>query len=183
MKLKAPVLVVAIALCFALSDGMAQNKYIGTKMCGACHKQAKTGEAFTIWSKSAHAKAFKELQSEKANEIAKAKGLKVSAAEAKECLACHVTGGGKAENVDKTFSMEEGVTCEACHGAASGYKTLHSKPENKEKAIKAGLMQGDASSEKLCVTCHNEKSPTFKGFKLEEYWKKIAHHLPEKSAK
>jgi hypothetical protein len=91
-----------------------------------------------------------------------------------------VTGGGTAKNVDKTFNMEEGVTCEACHGAASGYKTIHSKPENKDKAIAAGLLPGDATSDKLCVTCHNEKSPTFKGFKLEEYWKKIAHQLPKK---
>jgi len=181
MKIRIPVL--AFVLCFAVSGVLAQNKYIGTKMCGACHKQAKTGEAYTIWAKSPHANAFKTLQSEKANEIAKAKGLKVPAAEAAECLECHVTGGGTAENVDKTFKMEEGVTCEACHGAASGYKTLHSKPENKEKAVKAGLIRGDASKEELCVTCHNEKSPTFKGFKMEEYWKKIAHQLPTKEKK
>lgn len=180
MKHRIPVL--ALALCFVASGALAQNKYIGTKMCGACHKQAKTGEAYTIWSKSAHASAFKVLQSDKAKEIAKTKGLKVAPSEAEECLACHVTGGGTAKNVDKSFSIEEGVTCEACHGAASGYKTLHSNPANKEKAVKAGLMLGDASNAKLCETCHNEKSPTFKGFKMEEYWKKIAHHLPEKKA-
>ena len=170
---------VLCAMALLSSLAMAQNKYIGTKMCGACHKQAKTGEAYTIWSKSPHASAFKTLQSDEANKIAKEKGLKVPAAEAPECLECHVTGGGKAKNVDKTFNMEEGVTCEACHGPASGYKTLHSKPENKEKAIAAGLKQGDASDPKPCKECHNEKSPTFKGFKMDEYWKKIAHKLPE----
>lgn len=181
MKLTLPML--TLVLCFAISGALAQEKYIGTKMCGACHKQAKAAEAYTIWSKSAHAEAFKTLQTEKANEIAKSKGLKVPAAEAPECLECHVTGGGTAKNVDKTFSIEEGVTCEACHGAASGYKTMHSKPENKDKAVKAGLVEGDASDPKLCVQCHNEKSPTFKGFKMEEYWKKIAHQLPKKSEK
>jgi len=171
--------VALFAVLFLSGVAIGQNKYIGTKMCGACHKQAKTGEAYTIWAKSAHANAYKTLQGEEANKIAKEKGLKVAAAEAPECLQCHVTGGGKATNVDKTFKMDEGVTCEACHGAASGFKTLHSKPENKEKAIAAGLIVGDASNPKPCQECHNDKSPTFKGFKMDEYWKKIAHKLPE----
>ena len=35
-------------------------------------------------------------------------------------------------------------------------------------------------SKETCLTCHNEKSPTFKGFNYEEYWAKIAHPTPEK---
>ncbi len=162
------------------ASAMAQNKYVGTKMCGACHKQEKTGAVYTVWEKSAHAKAYKTLLSEEANKIAKEKGLKKSAAESPECLKCHVTGGGAATNVDKTFSKEEGVTCEACHGAASGYKTIHNKPENKAKAKAAGLVEGNKEDSKPCETCHNPESPTYKKFVMAEMWPKIAHGLPKK---
>lgn len=173
----------AVALALACSMSFAQAKYTGVKMCGACHKQEKTGQTYTKWEKSAHAGAYKTLLTEKANTIAKEKGLKTTAAEAPECLECHVTGGGTAKNVDKTFAKEEGVTCEACHGPASGYRTLHSKPENKEKAVAAGLNEGKKEDATLCKKCHNEKSPTFKGFDMKEYWAKIEHGLPAKATK
>jgi hypothetical protein len=173
----------AVALSFACGLSLAQAKYTGVKMCGACHKQEKTGATYTKWEKSPHAGAYKTLLSEKSIAIGKEKGLKTPPAESPECLACHVTGGGTATNVDKTFAKEEGVTCEACHGAASGYKTLHSKPENKAKAVEAGLIAGSKEDEAACKKCHNEKSPTFKGFTMKEYWAKIEHALPAKTTK
>jgi hypothetical protein len=173
----------AVALAFACTVSLAQAKFTGVKMCGACHKQEKTGATYTKWEKSAHAGAYKTLLTEKANAIAKEKGLKKPAAESVECLECHVTGGGAATNVEKTFLKEEGVTCEACHGAASGYKTIHSKPENKEKSVAAGLGKGNKEDAAACKKCHNEKSPTFKGFTMAESWAKIAHNLPAKSTK
>ena len=160
--------------------GLAQSKYSGVKMCAACHKAEKTGAAFVVWEKSAHAKAFQTLKSKEADEIAKKKGLKTAAAESPECLKCHVTGGGTATNVEAGFKKEEGVTCEGCHGAASGYKMIHSKPENKEKAKAAGLVVTSKTDPKPCEKCHNSESPTFKGFKMAEMWGKIAHPLPKK---
>jgi hypothetical protein len=166
---------------FALAmSGFAQNKYVGVKLCGSCHKSEKTGAVYTVWEKTKHAKAFETLKSKEAEEIAKKKGLTKPAAESPECLKCHVTGGGSATNVESTFKKEDGVTCEACHGAASGYKMIHNKPENKEKAVAAGLNLGDKKDSKFCEKCHNADSPTFKGFKIDEYWKQIAHGLPEK---
>lgn len=67
----------------------AQNKYVGTKMCKACHNTEKMGKQFDVWSKTKHAEAYKILASDKANEIAKAKGISKPAAEAPECLECH----------------------------------------------------------------------------------------------
>jgi len=183
MRLLATAASVLLCSLFVTTAGVSQNKYIGTKMCSACHKQKKAGETYKVWQKSAHANAYKTLQTEEADKIAEEKGLKKSAAESPECLKCHVTGGGTAENVDKSFKISEGVTCEACHGAGSGYKTLHSKPENKEKAIEKGLVVGDEKDEKRCITCHNEESPTFKKFDMAEMWKKIEHKLPEKKEK
>ena len=173
------LIIVAIAFLYVTDTIAAENKFVGTKTCAMCHKAKDKGEAFVIWQKSVHANAYKTLESEASKKIAKEKGLSKPPAESPECLKCHVTGGGVAKNVDKTFDMKEGVTCEACHGAGSGYKTLHSKAENKAKAVAAGMIADDAA-EKTCVTCHNQESPTFKGFKFAEFWAKIEHKLPKK---
>ena len=179
MRIAITVVAVLVAFMFVSDAVAADNKYVGTKTCAMCHKAKDKGEAFTIWQKSAHAGAYKTLASEQSAKIAKEKGLTKPASESPECLKCHVTGGGVATNVDKTFDMKEGVTCEACHGAASGFKTTHAKKENTAKAVEAGLITGDAAK-KTCETCHNKQSPTFKGFKYDEYWAKIAHMLPKK---
>jgi len=170
-----PILVVSFTT-------QADNKYVGAKKCMACHKSEKLGGvAYTIWEKSAHAKAFKTLQSEEAQKIAKEKGLKAPAHESPECLKCHVAGGGTAKNVEATFKKEEGVTCEACHNAASGYLSIHNKKTDADKAkAKAGGLVKLAKNEKSCTTCHNSESPSFKGFKFEEMWPKMEHSLPTK---
>jgi len=167
-----------IALLFAAGVAAAQNKYVGAKTCGMCHKAKDKGEAYTIWEKGPHAKAFATLKTKEADEIAKKKGLTKPAADSPECLKCHVTGGGAATNVEAGFKKEEGVTCEACHGAASAYKTIHSK--DKEKAKAAGFIHGDKTDAKPCQVCHNAESPSFKGFKIDEMWAKIEHKLPKK---
>jgi hypothetical protein len=172
------ILVIVLAIAVLTGTTMAENKFVGTKSCAMCHKAKDKGEAFTIWQKSAHANAYKTLESDLAKKVAKEKGITKPATEAPECLACHVTGGGAAKNVEATFSAQEGVTCEACHGAASGFKMIHTKAENKAKAVEAGLITGDKA--KKCETCHNSKSPTFKGFKMAEMWAKIEHSLPKK---
>lgn len=177
MKKYPAVIALLVALAFLSSAALAQNKYVGAKFCGSCHKQEKTGAVYVVWEKSVHAKAFATLKTKEAEEIAKKKGLTKAAAESPECLKCHVTGGGTATNVETTFKKEEGVTCEACHGAASGYKMVHNKPENKAKAKAAGLIEGSKTDPKPCQTCHNADSPTFKGFTMDEYWAKIAHGL------
>lgn len=157
---------------------LAQNKYVGAKACSMCHKGGKGGTAYTVWEKTAHANAYKTLLGDEAKKVAKQKGLKVAPSEAPECLKCHVTGGGTAENVDKTFKKEEGVGCEACHGAGSAYKMVH-MTGNVEKAKAAGMII-PAKDEKLCITCHNEESPTNKAFKFAEMWAKIEHGKPAK---
>jgi hypothetical protein len=178
MRKVSVVLVIVLAVAVLAGTSLAENKYVGTKSCSMCHKAKDKGEAFVIWQKSAHANAFKTLESDAAKKVAKDKGIAKPPAEAPECLACHVTGGGTAKNVEPTFSMQEGVTCEACHGPASSFKMVHTKAENKAKAVEAGLITGNAA--KKCETCHNAKSPTFKGFKMAEMWAKIQHPMPKK---
>ena len=171
-------LLVIVTLVVTAST-VAQNKYIGTKMCGMCHKTDKQGKQLDIWQKSNHAGAVKTLASAKAAEIAKEKGLTKPAAESAECLSCHAPEHD-AKNVEKTFNAKEGVQCETCHGAGSAYKTITVMKDH-AKSVAAGMTEfkDDAAIEAKCKTCHNEKSPTFKVFKFEEYWNKIKHPVPK----
>jgi hypothetical protein len=153
-------------------SAQSQNKYIGVKMCSMCHKADKTGNQFAVWSKSAHAQAYKTLTGPKAAEIAKAKNIK-NASEAAECLECH---GAVDAKLVGTYDVKDGVQCEMCHGAGSAYKAMATM-KDKAKAIAAGMREfkDAAAIEKFCKTCHNEKSPTHKAFKFEESWAKIKH--------
>ena len=152
-------------------------KYVGVDACKGCHKTKKSGDQFGIWSAGPHKKAFDTLASEESAAIAKKMGLKTSAQGAPECLICHATAFGvKPDLVAKEpLSMENGVSCEGCHGAGSLYKKL-SIMKDREKAVAAGLVEIDAAS---CTGCHNEKSPTFKGFEFETWVKKINHPTPK----
>ena len=100
----------------------------------------------TSWSTTKHANAFSSLAP--------------ADQEKPDCVQCHVTGGKK---------ELPGVQCEACHGPGSDYKTI-SVMKSKEKAVAAGLV---IPTEKVCVQCHNKKSPTFKSFNFAEASKKV----------
>jgi len=174
------LLILLFAFAFTIN---AQNKYVGAKRCGMCHKKASQGEQLKIWEGSAHAKAFKTLQTKEADKIAADKGLKTKAAESPECLKCHVTGYGEdASLFESKFSMEDGVQCETCHGPGSKYKSMKTMKDH-AKAVAAGLTEykNDAAIEKKCKTCHNSESPTFdekKGFDFKTMWSKIKHPIP-----
>lgn len=158
-----------------------QHSYVGVKACGMCHKSEKQGEQLKIWEGSLHSKAYETLKSEQAAAIAKEKGLESPAYESAECLKCHVTEFGvKADLLEAKYVSNMGVQCESCHGAGSDYKKM-SIMKDPKAAIENGLNAlsvEDGSAKKLCVTCHNEESPTFKEFKFAEMWPKIAHPIP-----
>ncbi|MCF8262255.1 MAG: cytochrome c family protein [Melioribacteraceae bacterium] len=171
--------IVAIALIFAVTTN-AQDKfeYVGVKTCGMCHKKADDGEQLKIWEASAHANAYKTLQTEEADKIAAEKGFKTKAAETADCLKCHVSGHGvDAKLIGKKFKMEDGVQCETCHGPGSEYKSKKVM-ENREEAVKNGMLVFEDVDKELCQTCHNEESPTFVKFDYKEMWAKIAHPIP-----
>jgi len=170
----------SVVLIFS-STVSAQNKFVGVKTCSMCHKSEKQGKQFDIWKNSEHSKAFQTLTTNKADEIAKAKGLKNPAAESPECLECHVIGFGVDEKLlDKNFNYKDGVQCETCHGAGSAYKII-SVMKDKKKSIDAGLREfkDTAAIEEFCKTCHNKRSPAYKEFKFKESWDKIKHYVPK----
>ena len=170
-----------IFIAFSLTMN-AQNQFIGTKSCGMCHKKADQGEQLKIWEESAHANAYKTLQTEAADKIAAEKGFKTKAVETKECLVCHATAyNAEASLIGKNFKVEDGVQCETCHGAGSEYKSKKTM-EDHAKSVAAGMTEykDEAAIEAQCITCHNSESPTFKAFDFKVQWEKIAHPVPTK---
>ena len=162
------IFMVALFLVLGCSSTNAQRKYVGAKMCGACHKGEKNKNVFEKWTASAHSKAFETLKTPKAMEVAKKKGI-AKPTEDPGCLSCHATNGGNGAGVKK----EEGVTCEACHGAGSEYMAKNVM-QNRELALKKGMILGSKDAD-LCKKCHNQKSPTYKPFAYAKDWEKIKH--------
>jgi hypothetical protein len=124
--------------------------YVGAAKCKMCHaKQHK------VWTESKHAKALEVLKPQEQKDP--------------QCLSCHVTGYQALRGVKSELA---GVQCESCHGPGSVYIKIHAK-KDKEGAKKAGMIaRPDPES---CKTCHNEKSPTFKGFDYAKMWEVIKH--------
>jgi hypothetical protein len=162
--------------------GMTQNvaadhEIIGAPKCKGCHK-AKTGDQWKIWTESAHARAFETLASEAARKIASDQGLGNPQAE-EACLKCHATkaslGAGAVVSGKAKYADSEGVGCESCHGPGSDYKPRKIM-DDPEAARAAGLVMTKTADG--CTHCHNEQSPTFKGFDFEARWADIAHPVP-----
>ena len=168
--------VLAIALVVAFTgSAIAEHNYVGAKGCKACHMSPKRGAQFKVWEKSRHAQAYATLASDKAKEIAAAKGID-NPQESPECLKCHVTGyGADASLFESTYKKEDGVGCESCHGAGKDFKNM--KIMKDPEAAKAnGLIVPD---EQVCTKCHNEESPSFADFNFEEKKAEIAHPRPK----
>ena len=166
----------ALMVLFAGTALMAQNfKYIGASKCKMCHVKPATGEPYNVWLKGPHANAMKSLASDESKKIATEMGIADPTTDP-ACISCHSTVGNVDAKLVASAKMAEGVSCESCHGPGSMYKGA-SVMKNRELALTKGLIIPD---EALCLTCHNEKSPTYKGFNYAEMNAKIAHPNPAK---
>jgi hypothetical protein len=166
---------VALAQEKAAPPAKVVHKFVGATKCKMCHNSPAKGDQFKIWSGSKHAKAFEVLATAEADSVAKKLGVDKPQTSDK-CLGCHLTGfAAPADAKAATYSATEGVGCEACHGPGSDYMAM-SVMKDKKAAIAAGLVIPD---EKTCVTCHNDKSPTYKTFVMADFLKKIAHPIPK----
>ena len=168
-----------LVLClvfFAGSTLTAQDfEYIGATKCKMCHNKTATGQQYKIWLAGPHANAMKSLSSEEALAIAKEKGIADPTTDP-SCIKCHSTVGSIDESLNIGVKITEGVSCETCHGPGSAYKT-NTVMKDQAKALTKGLIVPD---QKLCESCHNEESPTYKPFNYEEALKTIAHLVPPK---
>jgi len=181
--------VVAVLIAFvsvwstiALVDSASaetQRTFVGAAKCKTCHKKPEVGEQYPKWLETAHAKAYETLGGDTAKKIAEANGFG-NPQEAPECLSCHVTGHGvAAEFLGTKYAVTEGVSCESCHGAGGDYykkATMKSLMTGEIDGATVGLVK---PTKEVCITCHNDKSPTFTEFNFDEMVKKIGHPIPD----
>lgn len=172
----AMLMLLALAVVIALAAQTPQ--YVGADKCKMCHMSKANGDAYRIWKTSKHAAAYTTLASPESRAIAKKMGID-DAQKSPQCLKCHVTGHSAPPSAKAaSYKLADGVGCETCHGAGSLYKemkvmrALHAGIQD-AKAV--GYSKGDKSQ---CVSCHNPESPTYKPFKVEQAYKKIAHPIP-----
>jgi cytochrome c554/c'-like protein len=107
--------------------------YTASARCQPCHS-----EAFGVWLKSGHARAFAALQ--KAHQDFNP-----------QCVGCHTIGYGRPNGFQSatTTPMLINVGCESCHGPSGGHPGA------------AGKEYGHVDTS-FCVTCHTkENSPDF----------------------
>ena len=149
-------------LFVAKPSSNADFEYIGAAKCKMCHNKPPKGEQYKLWAAGPHANAMKSLSADEAKDP--------------KCLKCHSTAGAIDEKLNAGIKVAEGVSCESCHGPGSAYKAL-SIMKSREKSMENGLI---LPTKEVCVTCHNEESPTFKGFDYEKSVAKIAHPDPSK---
>jgi hypothetical protein len=110
-----------------------EASYIGVDACATCHESEKK-----FWQRTPHADAYATLSTQ-----SKEYNL--------DCVACHVTGYGRAGGSTVTHVEKlKDVQCEVCHGPGS----LH-----REKPKEARLTSPEPA---LCVTCHTP--PHVEGF-------------------
>ena len=133
--------------------------YVGVAGCRDCHV-----EQTEFWSTTKHAVAFDSL-------------IEVNHDYVPSCISCHSTGFGFVGGflLPSETPALAGVQCESCHGAGGDYWKMNVM-KDREASVAAGLVIPDEST---CVTCHNDKSPTFKGFDFATASAAIAHPNPK----
>jgi len=186
--LAAPVCLAAL-LAGAARDpaphAVAGAKYIGAAKCKNCHSSEKIGNQYGAWEKMSHAKAYETLASDKAKELAKARGID-DPQKADACLKCHVTAFGvAADEIAKGFKPEMGVQCESCHGPGEAHlKARMAAAAETDPSKAAPVAASEIVAEpriEVCQRCHNPESPSYKPFCFKEFNAKIAHLNPGKT--
>lgn len=107
--------------------------------CKDCH-----ADIHDAWSKTKHARSIDRLNSEQR--------------QGGECIGCHVTGPKMPLRNDAGDMINANIQCESCHGPGKA----HAEAATAGNPIPAGVVR--KPGETLCKTCHNEKSPHYRGF-------------------
>jgi YVTN family beta-propeller protein len=146
------------------------HKFTGVMACATCHTGPKFNFQFSRWRLSRHARAYAELSTPKALEIAGKEGVKGDPQQAHQCLKCHATGAGiEPASLMKGFDLTDGVQCESCHGPGADYSPEAVMLE-KATARSKGLLEVNA---RTCQPCHENAHG--KPFDYESAVKQIAH--------
>jgi len=165
----------AVAMLPAAAFG---QQFVGADKCKTCHNAKDKGEMHTKWKASPHAKAHETLAGPEAKKLDKG----ADASKDAKCLKCHDTESATtADKLGKSFKGEQGVQCESCHGAGDKHVKARMASEEDGNVTDAEITMNPG--EKVCLTCHNKESPSFKPFKYAEMEKKIEHKNPSKKSK
>lgn len=169
------LVLVAVLVALAGAASAQDAKFVGNAKCKMCHNKADK-KIWDSWKAQKHAKALETLKTDAAKEAAKKAGVTGDPSTAPECLQCHVTSYDAAKKAPAAaeIKLEDGVQCESCHGAASLH-TEDGKKKMTDKTIDMSKHIAKDVKEEACKKCHNEKSPTFKGFNYAEAKAKVAH--------
>jgi hypothetical protein len=128
-------------------------EYVGAMKCKVCHVAT-----YRSWVMTKHARALEALRG---GDRGKA-----------SCLRCHTTGFGRDGYGSPGVVIDlAGVQCEACHGPGSLY-SKSSVMRDPRHSRQLGLVPVDSLT---CTRCHNERSPTFKGFAFKAGLEKGTH--------
>jgi hypothetical protein len=140
--LLAGALVSVMTLSGGLSAQVAEptpaDGFAWAAACKDCHS-----EIYEAWEKTKHARTINRLSSENR--------------EGDRCIGCHVTGV-REPVMDGTTILNANVQCESCHGAGRA----HVEAAKAGNAAEARLVRKPAQAS--CETCHNDKSPHYRGF-------------------
>lgn len=135
----------ALALSLALPGFAAAqaampsaDAYAWAGACKECHEAIHDS-----WSRTKHAKTIDRLNSDERKDT--------------QCIGCHVSGPKEAVTVDDKI-VNASVQCESCHGPGKA----HIEAARAGNAASVKLTAKPAQP--LCETCHNDKSPHYKGF-------------------
>jgi len=159
-----------------LSAAAEDFTYTPLKKCKMCHMPKKIGSQYKVWAAGPHAGAFETLKNEQSAAIAKDMGIEDPTTDP-FCLKCHTTGYGEG-GLPEGILAESGVGCQSCHGPGSAYfpkKVMNGLADGSIEPASVGLA---VIEEATCTVCHNEESPTFKGFDYAERVKEVAHPVP-----
>ncbi len=156
------------AMPLAMPD--EKYSYVGNKACKKCHIAQ-----YKSWEKTRMGKAFDILKPGNSKEAKEKFNIDVTKDFTKDekCIKCHTVGFGKPggyvtpDPADKkavrTAKKFEGVGCESCHGPGSEYVKVFKEIQKSKRKYKpeelyaVGLRKVDKD---VCLTCHNEESPT-----------------------
>lgn len=118
----------------------ADQEYIGSKKCSACHF-----DQYMKWRKTGHAKSFELLPAKYQTD--------------EKCLKCHTTGFGHPTGYKTAADNDlKGTGCEDCHGPGSihaemskPFATQKPNPEQ-QQACRDSIWK--MLPKNVCVTCH-----------------------------
>ena len=126
------------SLASAQGTAPSADAYAWAAACKECHEAIHDS-----WSKTKHARTIDRLNSDERKDT--------------QCVGCHVSGPKEAVTVESRI-VNASVQCESCHGPGKA----HIEAARAGNAASARLTPKPAQA--LCETCHNDKSPHYKGF-------------------